>query len=99
MQAQTDLDNGTGRWRDQQSLLVPVVCSGAQQIRHEDARPMRAPPKKLMSVIAGRSFWIIHSPERVLWKTWNVARFPAFRHILGIGRWCIVRVVKPAERV
>jgi len=37
-----------------------------------------------------------------LWKTWktrNFAGFPVSRHILGIGRWCIARLLKPAERV
>ena len=34
-----------------------------------------------------------------LWKTRNFAGFPAFSHILGIGQWCIVRVLKSAERV
>ncbi len=39
---------------------------------------------------------------RNLWKTRttrNFAEFPAFRHILGTGRCCFVRVLKPAERV
>jgi hypothetical protein len=39
--------------------------------------------------------------KRVLWKTRttrNFAGFPAFRHTLGIGRCCIARVLKPAER-
>jgi hypothetical protein len=40
--------------------------------------------------------------KRVLWKTRttrNFAGFPVFRHTLGIGRCCIARVLKPAERV
>jgi hypothetical protein len=41
---------------------------------------------------------VIHK-KRVLWKTRNFAGFPAFSHILGIGQWCIVRVLKSAERV
>jgi hypothetical protein len=39
---------------------------------------------------------------RNMWKTWktrNFAGFPGSGHILGVGRWCIVRVLKPAERV
>src|SRR5215472_7825827 len=48
-----------------------------------------------ISLLACRSFGN-------LWKTRttrNFAGFPAFRHIPGIGRCCIVRVLKPAQRV
>jgi len=42
---------------------------------------------------------IAQHKKRVLWKTRNFAGFPAFSHILGIGQWCIVRVLKSAEYV
>jgi hypothetical protein len=57
--------------------------------------------KNSMSPFAGRSFRKnrVSHKKRVLWKTRNFAGFPAFSHILGIGQWCIVRVLKSAERV
>jgi hypothetical protein len=57
--------------------------------------------KNSMSAFAGRSFRKnrVSHKKRVLWKTRNFAGFPAFSHILGIGQWCIVRVLKSAERV
>jgi len=53
------------------------------------ARPMRAPPKNQCSFgTCGK-----------LGQFGTSRDFLLFRHILGIGRWCIVRVLKPAECV
>ena len=55
------------------------------------ARPSRQP---LRSFVRRRQRLL--SPFRY---AQNFAGFPVFRHIPGIGRCCIVRVLKPAERV
>jgi hypothetical protein len=87
-------ENGVGQARLRFTTAFTKL-PGAGSERPAGARTT----KNSMSPFAGRSFRknrFIHK-ERVLWKTRNFAGFPAFSHILGIGQWCIVRVLKSAE--
>jgi hypothetical protein len=49
--------------------------------------------------LPGRTTGVILRNQWKTRTTRNFAGIPVSRHILGIGRWCIVRVLKPAERV
>ena len=72
------------------TLSLSTVNSGrsAQQIKDR-------PQSRLGPPVTARMPFL-----RNLWKTRttrNFAGFSAFRHIPGIGRWCILRVLKPMQ--
>jgi hypothetical protein len=78
-----------------------MPCKGARRTRPSGSRPVRALPKiqchYSRAVPSGTRD--THN-KRVLWKTRttrNFAGLPAFRHILGIGRWCIAHVLKAPD--